>query len=695
MSKHCILVLACASALVLTTACGPPLAELDRVTFDTRTLDMSDGSGPQPYDGGRLPKDPGVGPTTWRFTLTFAPPSRGFATVPVLVIGPSSWPYRLSLNGRILRTYGSKNDTDHARAFTSTAIELPEGSLLAMNTLVVDAFLGSSVRSPLPDLHIADTPESASYVFWRNAFMSQFVAGGFTIALVLLAYFLFIFTLSGFRDWRFLWFALFCGFFALSSVNIVFNHLASSDTLLTKASRLGFLASVTMLSFYVMEATAILSDRRWVKALALCAATAGTAWIFLQRGFYATNEAFHVLINFIITPNLLFCLVLIVLAILKRGIAPFAILGAGFVGVVITSLYDMGFETSGVMPYAWTLSYGYVWLVLCIFLELAWRQELSARQELRQAADLGEKNAILGRVFGQLSSDSDSLARSSEELAVSTKAIGRTGSQQAVAVREIVATMEEAKSLLARISERSSLVHKDSRATALKAGEGATGAAEALEKLEAVIAKSSESISLIADFNEHLGSIKDIVKLIEGIASQIRIIAFNASLEAVAAGEAGRNFGIVAEEVKRLSDSTMSSIKNIRLKVSSLISMSDNVVKVSRDGYVSLEKSWDIASGMGESFAGIAKAAESSAEATADIDLSLREEAEAFEQIVQTLREISAGINNFVDAASHTSETTARLGDITERLHALIASHAGRGLGAEMGVMPPPPSAGT
>jgi methyl-accepting chemotaxis protein len=97
---------------------------------------------------------------------------------------------------------------------------------------------------------------------------------------------------------------------------------------------------------------------------------------------------------------------------------------------------------------------------------------------------------------------------------------------------------------------------------------------------------------------------------------------------------------------------------------------------VARDGYSSLEQSWDIASGMGDSFSGIAAAAESSAKATADIDASIREETGAFDQIVRTLKEISSGITSFVDSASHTSETTRRLDGIAETLHALIAKYS-------------------
>ena len=681
---NALLALALLSASLIGTGCQTRLSEINRARFGQATLDASDGRGPQPYSGGLLPKSEASGLRTCRFFMTFDLDDRPFPTWPALVIGPSAFPYRLYLNGQLLHRYGEDGDRDRTRMYSSSLITLPPGVLRDKNHIEVDAQVGLE-RSPLMDLGLTDSREGSSYVYWRNFFMSQLVAGGFAIGLLLLVYFLSVFLLGRDKDRRFLWFAFFCGFFAMAYVNVVFNHQAASDTFLTKIGRVGFFFCVTMFSFYVMESTAILATRRWIKATALAAAVAASALVLVQRGFDATNAAFHLATQAVITPNLVFSLALIAVAVSRKGIRPYAILCIGYAGAIAASLYDMSYDSRDLIPYAWTLVYGYEWLVVCVFLELAINQERVSRTARDQARDLNDKNSILRSVFLHLHEGSKALSSSTEELAVSTREVSVTGNQQAAAVREIVATMEDTNGLLNRISRKSSSVHQDSQATARKAEEGVSNVKTALEKLEAVIGRISESISMISEFNEQLGSITEIVKMIDGIATHIRIIAFNASLEAVAAGEAGSNFRIVAEEVKRLADSTMASVKNIRERVNALISTSDNVVKVAREGYVSLEQSWDIASGIGQSFTGIVEGAESSAEATADIDDSIREESVAFDQIVKALKEISAGVNNFVDSATHTSETTHRLNDIAEQLHGLIVQYSGESPEAEDG----------
>jgi len=678
MKKTLLIAFALLAALS-ATGCNTKLSEINKAAFAPMTLDT--GSGRQAYDGGTLPAGDEI-LKTYRFETSFTVPQNAFESWPTLIIGPSAFSYRLYLNGRLLALYGEKGDRNRTRMYSTQLVNLPEGTLQETNTLLVEAEV-STERPPLMELGIADSFEGSSYVYWRNFFMTQFVAGGTVVGILLLVYFMFMYLLSRGANPRFLWFALFCGFFSLSCINVVFNHLSASDTWLTKIGRMGFFFSVIMFSFYVMEATGILAKKRWLKTAELIAGIAATVFVMVQKDFNATAAAFNLAIQVVITPNLLFCVVLIVAAVIKGGFKQYAILCLGFAGVIATSIRDMGFETKNIMPYAWTLVYGYEWLVICVFLELAIKQERVSQTAIKQADALNRKNEILQSVFQHLRSGSDTLTNSTVDLTVSTREISVTGTQQAAAVREIVATMEDASGLLNHISIKSASVHQDSQATAQKADEGVAHVKNTLEKLEAVIGRISESISMISDFNDQLGSITEIVKLIEGIATQIRIIAFNASLEAVAAGDAGRNFRIVAEEVKRLSDSTMSSVKIIRERVTALIAKSNNVVQVSRQGYQSLEQSWDIASDLGSSFAGIAESAESSAQATADIDASIREESQAFNQILQALKEISAGVNNFVDSATHTSETTDTLNGIAERLHGLIVQYSDKSTDGE------------
>lgn len=663
----------CLLLVLSASACSNSLKRLD--TSRQISLELDTGEGYKAYDFELLPQSAASITKEYSFRYVFGLQDAGKLEAPALVIGPTAYPYELHLNGRLLHSYGFKDDPDRTRMFSSTLVRIDPKFLQETNTIIVRAWV-SVERNPLMEIAITDNRDASRYVYWRNFFMTQLVTGGFTIGALLFIYFMFMYVAGKGRNRQFLWFALFCGTFSLAYINITFNHLAASDTLLTKLSRTGFFLSVSFFSFYVMETTRLLHKFKRAKQIWLLLVAVASGAIWSRSGFNATNAMFHVTMQFIITPNLLFCIVLIAVSIIKNGLRNSAILMIGFLGVIVTSLFDMRYETGHLFPYAWTLVYGYLWLVICIFFELALRQEILFRTSSQQATELNKQNSILQNVFQMLEQESDTLASSAEDIAVATRQVSITGNEQAAAVRQMVSTMEDAAVLLNEISLGSKNVTEATTATLDKANSGAEDVRLALKKLEAVTARIAESINLINEFNDQLSTITDIVKFIEGIATQIRIIAFNASLEAVAAGDAGRNFRIVADEVKRLADSTMSSVKNIRTKVGDLISSSEKVVSVSRDGYTSLEQSWDIAAHMGESFSGIVEAASLSAQATEKINQSISEENQAFKQIVQALKEISSGVNSFVESANYTSETTKKLHDIAGQLHNLIARYS-------------------
>lgn len=678
--KHAVsgfsIALAIALCSCILTACTNDSAsiELTGMTKKNASITVDSGSGSQDWDGKPLPAAPVGTVVLYKVRISFSS-EKAYPSGGSLIIGPTAFPYSISLNGYLLSAYGEAEDVQRVRKFNSEAVTIDPALLSKANVLEMKMHVGSE-PAPVPLLMLTDTRSAASYVFWRNFFMTQLVSGGFAVGILLFVYFSAMSIIGRAKDKRFLWFAGLCGFFALAYVNMVFNHEALSDTFLTKISRVGFFLCAPMLTFYVMETTQILHRKNWIKWLELLSFILCSAWVLIQKDFVSTNAAFHLSIQIIITPNLVLSLVLLVFGILRHGLKRYAILLTGMAGVLSASFYDMFYESSSLIPYAWLLSYGYLWLVICVFLELALNQEKLSVQAIQQAKDLGYKNEVLEQVFEKLRSGSDVLTSSTEDLAVSTREASVSGNQQAAAVREIVSTMEDAEELLNRISQKSSVVRKESTATAQKAEDGVSHVREALKRLEAVIGRINESIELMTSLGDQMGSITEIVKLIESIATQIRIIAFNASLEAVAAGDAGRNFMIVADEVKRLSDSTMASVKNIRSKVSGIINTADSMVQVARQDYMALEQSWDLASGIGETLSGITQEANSSAMATADIDTSLAEESSAFRQIVQTLKEISSGVNNFVDAAVHTSVTTARINDIAEELSDLIKRYS-------------------
>lgn len=656
--------------VLVLSSCTTRLERIDRSV--TGTVFTGTVHGLAEWDGKTLPASPGNSIVVHSIKMKKDIGEAVFPNGPVLVIGPTVFPYRLWLNDRLVASHGEFNNPHYLRMFLSKSIDIDPEILLDENQIRIEIAVGGE-PCPIPEIAIADRDDASHYVFWRNFFMSQFVTGGFAVALLLSVYFSVMFALG--RERGSLWFALVCLAVPMAFINLVFSSQLYSDTVLIKISRVGFFLAATMMGAYTLEATKLLKGRRWIQLAELGLFLVASLIILFQKDFVSANSAFHSVMQFVITPNLVFCFILLVWGMIKHGIREHIILFVSLLGVIAASLYDMVFETSSTVPYAWLFVYGYLWMVVCIFMELLINQHKQGRMANEQALELGKKNNVLEDVFAHIQRGTDVLSSSTDDLAVAARETYATGNQQAAAVKEILTTMEEADRLLESISLKSGDVREDSRLTAEKADNGLNRVREALKKMESVINRINESIELLNNLNENFHSITDIVKFIEGLATQIRIIAFNASLEAVAAGDAGKNFMIVADEVKRLSDSTMNGVQNIRTRVNNLVSTSGNMIDVARQDYIALEQSWDLASGLGDTLHSISTQAESSANTSAEIDASIMESAAAFKQIVQTLKEIAGGISSFVESSSHTSEITAKLNDISEQLSNLLGEN--------------------
>jgi methyl-accepting chemotaxis protein len=280
--------------------------------------------------------------------------------------------------------------------------------------------------------------------------------------------------------------------------------------------------------------------------------------------------------------------------------------------------------------------------------------------------------AILKRIKGT----ADVLVDSVQDLSVSAQEISSTANEQAAAVKEIVSTMEDsdalAKSIASRIKEVAAIANNTREAVS----QGVAIIEQSIEKMTEIKASNAERIAGVRSLSERVDRIWDIVTIINGIADQTKIIAFNAELEAASAGDAGKNFKIVAAEIRRLADSTVKSTGEIKTKIDEIQHASDGLILSSEEGTDKILAGWELSSRLRKVFEDIESSSEISASSADHISLSIGQQASAFEQILLTLKQISEGIDNFVVSTRATTEASNRLKETAEDLDGLIDQYA-------------------
>ncbi len=256
-----------------------------------------------------------------------------------------------------------------------------------------------------------------------------------------------------------------------------------------------------------------------------------------------------------------------------------------------------------------------------------------------------------------------------QSLVVAAKENAATSQDQSAAVKEIVATMEDNNALTENIATKVKDVSKVAGKTSGDVNEGVKYLEENVRQLHEIASANQNTIDGIKHLGEKIDNIWDIVTLINSVADQAKIIAFNAELEASSAGDAGKNFHIVASEIRRLADGIIDGTKEIKDRINEIQQSSDSLILASESGTEKINEGCENAKSLEQRFESIKNASEITATSAGDITTIIQQQTMASEQILITLKQIAAGVENFTSATENISQASENLKKISEALN--------------------------
>lgn len=261
------------------------------------------------------------------------------------------------------------------------------------------------------------------------------------------------------------------------------------------------------------------------------------------------------------------------------------------------------------------------------------------------------------------------LYTSVQDLSSLSSEIATTSNQQAASVREIVTTMEDVDRLSKDIHQKIEDINRISIDTKDIVQDGFNVINESLEKMIEIRESNSGTIMGMRELAEKIDNIWEIVNIINGIADQTKIIAFNAELEAAAAGDAGKNFQIVATEIRRLADNTVSSTSEIKQKITEIQHSSDRLIISSEEGTEKINAGLNLSENIKNRFDDIQGSSQVSVRSANQITEAVGQQVNSFEQVLLTLKQISAGIDSFVESVNTMSSSSEHLNTQAEHLN--------------------------
>ena len=255
----------------------------------------------------------------------------------------------------------------------------------------------------------------------------------------------------------------------------------------------------------------------------------------------------------------------------------------------------------------------------------------------------------------------EQLFEDAQSLVVSAKENAATAQDQSAAVKEIVATMEDNTALSEDISQRIKDVSEVAVKTNTTVFEGVSFIEANMKQLEEIAATNISTIEGIKTLGEKIENIWGIVSIINSVADQAKIIAFNAELEANNTNSSGKNFHIVANEIRRLADGIIESTKEIKNKITEIQESSDDLILTSENGTDKIQSGVENAKNLETRFESIRNASEITAESAQKITTTIQQQTAASEQILVTLKQIASGVSNFTMATDYISKAAENL----------------------------------
>jgi methyl-accepting chemotaxis protein len=275
---------------------------------------------------------------------------------------------------------------------------------------------------------------------------------------------------------------------------------------------------------------------------------------------------------------------------------------------------------------------------------------------------------ILRSTFGSFKQSAQLVSNSVFDLSSSSKEISTTANEQSSSVSEIVSTMEGSKNMSEQIALKTTEVANLAKETQDLSTKGVELRDANQLMMEEIKNQNQKIITEIRNLSDMIIRISEAIRIIDGIADQTKLIAFNASLEASSSGEAGARFSVVASEIRRFADNVVESTREIKQKIEEVQGASQTLIAEANNGSRQIEIGYERMSEQKIVFEHIVENSQNVATRSQQISNLSKQQELASSQIFTALKEISAGVKQFVIATASTSKIADSLNGMSEDL---------------------------
>ncbi len=280
----------------------------------------------------------------------------------------------------------------------------------------------------------------------------------------------------------------------------------------------------------------------------------------------------------------------------------------------------------------------------------------SLNQALSEVADSA---ALVMNTANEISSSSEEMAAGAQE--------------QSAQSSEVASSVDEMTKTIMENTKNASFAAETAKNSGDKAKEGGSVVEDTISgmmRIASVVQKSANTVSELGKNSDQIG---EIIQVIDDIADQTNLLALNAAIEAARAGEQGRGFAVVADEVRKLAERTTKATKEIANMIEQIQKETNNAVVSMSEGTDEVNKGKDLATKAGVVLNELISGAEKVSDVAVQVAAASEEQSVSAEQISRNIESIAHVTEQSATGTQQIAHSSEELLNMTERLQTLIS----------------------